>query len=336
MTRTQLNVLEQFMVRFDALKQAASNEPSRVTTFFNQHEPLRKAVTELFELTSLSDFERRIFHTPKKYHVQAPEGFQQAYEDYEEHWQSEIWACIYPFLLEFLNIDVDPSASPVAGTGAKTEVYTPDPNAEDGFDPLHHDGGAAFEMALWAAETLAQYADGEHGVSSDYAAKIGLEAYEYLVGTIGLDVKGAFRRWRNIPIIFMPAHVSNAHGLTEKGSLYDLLDDAVRAHVFGAPAAAIATCRAALEMVLKRHYGLDYQFRDRDGRVRDKGLGELIVLANEKFSFVQGRRLQRLCDDANRVMHNYSQRDRDKFKDEQVVLEFLKTIKFLIEKAPDQ
>jgi hypothetical protein len=71
----------------------------------------------------------------------------------------------------------------------------------------------------------------------------------------------------------MPAHVSNEHGLTEKGSLNDLLDDAVRAYVFGAPAAAIAMCRAALEMVLKRHYG--------QGQWDDvRGLDNLIVLAS--------------------------------------------------------
>ena len=53
----------------------------------------------------------------------------------------------------------------------------------------------------------------------------------------------------------MSALVANRYGASEKGSLLHLLDDAVRAYVSGAPAAAIALCRAALEMVLKRHYG---------------------------------------------------------------------------------
>jgi len=67
---------------------------------------------------------------------------------------------------------------------------------------------------------------------------------------IGIDINGIFRRWREVPPIFMPSPVSNKQG-EEKGSLNDLLDNAVRAYVCGAPAAAIAMCRAVLKMVVK-------------------------------------------------------------------------------------
>jgi hypothetical protein len=109
--------------------------------------------------------------------------------------------------------------------------------------------------------------------------------------------------------------------------LYDLIDDAVRAYVCGAPAAAIAMCRAALEMVLKEHYG--------KGAWNDLLLGKIIVLACQKFNFVDQGRLERLSGDANRILHNYQNRDPMSEHDERTILEFLKTVKFLIQRAPD-
>ena len=77
----------------------------------------------------------------------------------------------------------------------------------------------------------------------------------------------------------MPAHVSNRYGASEKGSLSQLLDDAMRAYVFGAPCTAIVMCRAALEMVFKKHYGR--------GQWENEPLENLIVLASRKYDFVQ-------------------------------------------------
>jgi len=94
----------------------------------------------------------------------------------------------------------------------------------------------------------------------------------------------------------MPAHVSNRYGSSEKGSLLRLLDDAVRAYVFGAPAAAIAMCRAALETVLKRHYG--------GGQWEEEKLGRLVVLASQRYDFVQEKRITPLVHKANRILHD--------------------------------
>jgi hypothetical protein len=124
----------------------------------------------------------------------------------------------------------------------------------------------------------------------------------------------------------MPAHVSNKHGQTEKGSLYDLMDDAVRAYVCGAPAASIAMCRAALEMVFKDHYGKN--------QWDDLKLGKMIVLASQRFEFVDEGRLRRLTSNANSILHNYSNNKRMSEHDEKTILEFMKTVKFLIQRAP--
>jgi len=125
----------------------------------------------------------------------------------------------------------------------------------------------------------------------------------------------------------MPAHVSNKHGLTDKGSLNDLLNDAVRAYVCGAPAAAIAICRAALEMVLKRHYG--------HGKWEDCTLSKMINKADKQYDFVQRNHIQKFVKLSNKILHDYSKEKRMSTDDDRVILEFLKTVKFLIQRAPD-
>ena len=79
-------------------------------------------------------------------------------------------------------------------------------------------------------------------------------------------------------------------------------------------------------MVLKEHYG--------KGRWADCKLGEIIVLASQRFDFVDETRLRRLTSNANGIFHNYSKYARMSEQDEKTILEFLKTVKFLIQRAP--
>jgi hypothetical protein len=108
--------------------------------------------------------------------------------------------------------------------------------------------------------------------------------------------------------------------------LLHLLDDAVRAYVFGAPAAAIAMCRSALEMVLKRHYG--------HGQWENAKLGQLVFLASKQYDFIEKASLRRLVKQGNLILHNYSQIDRLSEQEDQTIRLFLETVKFLIQRAP--
>jgi hypothetical protein len=192
----------------------------------------------------------------------------------------------------------------------------------DYFDPRYHDGG------LWIEEGMEWLR--EHGRKAGLIndSEITADAYNYLTETIGIEVRDVFKRWESVPVVFMPAHVSNQHGVTEKGSLFDLLDDAVRAFVAGAPAAAIAMCRAALELVLRRHYGRG-KWDERDVK-----LGKLIDLTSQRYDHVDKGRLDRLSQRANGILHDYVGQRRLSKEDEGTILEFLKTLKFLIERAP--
>lgn len=342
------NKFEDFILLFKAVKAAAKGSPQRLETFCSQSEPLRKVINNIEDYLRITDFERRVFHgvwdkplphedTNKaqgKYHIQVPAEFEVAWKEYKDEWEPAIQNAKYgngmsiDFNELFGDLDI-----PVSNGGEEDTLPSPDPEFEDDYDPMEHDGGAAYSFLLQLAVHQLD-CDPDWDERRSAVAHIGLSAHDYLENTIGIKISEVFDRWREVPIFFIPTQVSNKYGFSEKGSLFSLLDDAIRAYVAGAPAASIAMCRAALEMVLKQHYGLQYQYKSRDGTLRNKGLGELCVLASERYDFVQDGKLKPLVEKANRVMHNYSKTKQISVEDERTIIQFLKTVKFLIQRAP--
>jgi hypothetical protein len=193
------------------------------------------------------------------------------------------------------------------------------------FDPRRHDGADLIDLLISYLQESIDNNKVEPLIQTSIKLSIG--AFNYLTDTIGLDIEDVFRRWEGVPITFMPAHITDRYGQSGRGSLSDLIDDAVRAYVFGAPAAAVAMCRAALEMVLKQRYG--------KGEWNDGlKLGQIIVLASQKFDFIQEGRLRRLTHNANSILHSYSSHTRMTDQDERTIVEFLRTVEFLIQRAP--
>jgi hypothetical protein len=320
-----LRLTEQFILLFNNLKNAAGGNPQRVRTFYKDSELIRRSLHALDTFLDKTDLERRVFHGPQKLILQVPAEFEAAWNEYDSEWRFQqvldpSWGLeeiLDPTLLP--EVEQRPTEESIPGA--------PDPEEEDSFDPLLHDGGAAIQLGIEQLEIEAQ-----NEAIDDYtervinSCRIACGAYDYLTQTIGLNIPEIFRRWRRAPVIFMPAHVSNRYGASDRGSLLHLLDDAVRAYIFGAPAAAIAMCRAALEMVLKRHYGR--------GQWEDAKLGNLITLASQRYDFIQEKRITPLVQRANRIVHDYTKVDRLSDEDDRTILIFLKTVKFLIQRAP--
>jgi len=200
---------------------------------------------------------------------------------------------------------------------------SPDYESEEDFDPFEHDGGEAIDDVLSYAK------DRGHNGSEpiDNMFRIGSQAFEYIQAATGLDFVAVFRRWSSIPPIFYPNHVLQSMRATPHLSTASLIDDAIKAYVFGARAAAIAMCRAALEDVLKRDYG--------QGKWNEEKLGKIVVLASSKYQrLVDRRRLQYLVRTTNTILHSYSSTRKDDAKEDQVVRDYLIMVKHLIQNAP--
>src|SRR5439155_6570821 len=108
------------------------------------------------------------------------------------------------------------------------EPTIPDPESDSTFDPRYHDLAATIELGISHLNVEADNAFDDYTAN---ACSLTVGAYDYLTETIGLNVGDVFRRWRQVPVVFMPVHVSNRYGGGNKGSLPHLLDDAIRAYV---------------------------------------------------------------------------------------------------------
>ena len=102
----------------------------------------------------------------------------------------------------------------------------------------------------------------------------------------------------------MPTHVAQQQQMSHFGPLTQLFDDAVRAYVCGAKAAAFAMCRALLETVLNQSY-LSGEFTEKDqlGRERNIPLSWLLARAGQRYRFVPIPELSGLVRIANKILH---------------------------------
>jgi hypothetical protein len=231
---TGLSLSEEFIALFNNLKEAAGNSPERVAVFYKDSKAIRDALHALWEFLARTDLERRVFHGQKQFILRAA-GFEAAWQEYDEKWRFRvIWPELPPLsspelpplssdeiakALALLDADVEPDPSPAQKEGswrgeqveaelptAEGEPRDPDPEFDDSFDPVRHDGGAAIELGIWQLDEMAWNEPSDHAKNR---CRLALGAYDYLIETIGLNVHNVFRRWRKVPVVFMPAHVSN-------------------------------------------------------------------------------------------------------------------------------
>ncbi|MBZ0218537.1 MAG: DUF4145 domain-containing protein, partial [Fimbriimonadaceae bacterium] len=237
--------------------------------------------------------------------------------------------------LEELGLHLGPAARTM---DTQDDLFSPEPEFEENFDPLIHNPDLALRLGLDHLEHEVESRENEEWEDSQRIAnkcRIALGAFDYLTRSIGLNIIEIFRRHRLVPQVFVPSHVSNKHGLTEKGSLFDLLEDASRAYVCGAPAASIAMCRAALEMILAEHYGLESTYiHKKSGELRTKPLIKLIVLAERKYARIGSLNLVAQKDRADEILHRYARSNKLTKAEDEAILLFIQTLKSLIQAAP--
>lgn len=323
----KLRLSEQFRRAFEQLKDACDGSPKKLVTFFGDVPKFGRLASKVDNIAGQIERVQRY----RKTHPQISSEFIQDWKDYLYKWRKEIDYVVSTELLASLDFEVGTFEDfQKDGSVNFRSLSAPNPDFEDEFRPEAHDGGAAFSGLMVEIQQDAEYFRDIGEDACDTKANtldVGRQALEYFENTIGIDISRAFERWNRIPAVFVPSHVSDRHGLTEKGSLYDLFDEAVRAYIAGAPAAAVAMCRALLEMVLRDHY-----LRGPDGQGGD--LHGVINLAAARYDFLNASKLHQLRMNANDLLHNYSAQSVRSLDDEKTVLAFFRDLKFYIEKAP--
>ncbi len=176
------------------------------------------------------------------------------------------------------------------------------------FDPLNDDPASLMDR-------LKEYIVDRSSDAEFYDKATG--AWYFYEESIGLDLKGIYRRWKNSPELFIPIHV---HATTNTERLIDLYNEAVKSFTFGNKVASIVMCRALMEHILKKYYG-----------IQEKNLEKIIVLAERKFPNLQKLSMRSKKNIANDILHDYEKKSNT---EDESVIGFLKTIKFLVQQIP--
>jgi len=155
-------------------------------------------------------------------------------------------------------------------------------------------------------------------------------ALKWIRESVGLDLPEVERRWKEIPPIIVPKHVSDQHGIEDPRSLFGYLDQVRLAYIIGADLAAISMCRATTEILIRFHYNMYDQTR----------LGKLVESTQNKleFSFLRRHNLGAKIQKANHILHVNKEDikvDIDHRSESQaLVRDWIITLRKMIERAP--
>ena len=323
---TRLSMSEQFCVLFENLK-AAAGTPQRMLTFYGESKAVRDACRALLKFLSESGLEHALLYGRRGKVVPSRRvAFEAGWRDYVENWR---------FRLSHDDDDLGPlldddesEAWESYWKAAHIELILPSAAPEMELES-GGEGSATIGQGIEDLRAILNfYLDFQRGYKEsdelnelEHGCSAALFALNHLIDTIGLDIPSVFRRWRNVPVTLMPAHVSNRYGASDRGSLPRLLDDAIRAYLFGAPAAAFAMCRAAYKMIKKEHYP-------------PGELNNVIIKASIEYEFISIEKIRIYITTANKVLHNYNHKRTLTSEDDRTLRDFITTLKFLIERAP--
>lgn len=259
----------EFMANFQELKRRVNSKPSNVV-WMARNDP------DLEELTAnicRADNQITRAKISDKFFSNLPPAFPALYGEFDRKYRNVVFKAASSFtkkrddeILQLIEGDIEKFLQCLRDRGIE-------PCAPEEFDPMRDDPVSEFENAF---ATLGDMVEASPGDDFGDSLNKGITAWDFLCEKIGIDLSDIWQRWQAIPITFIPKHVSDHHGLTEAGSLYNQLSEVHRAYTFGCEASAIALCRTLMELVLRKHYGCE-----------DERLEDVISFAEQKYRHCQ-------------------------------------------------
>jgi len=315
--------IEQFLTLFGSLREKCRGVPTRLGWLAAESATTARLLSDVYDAAQTLDLSLK---RHSKYLVAPPRDFLGALKEWRDRWESLVSRLTAPARERRAAEIVGLIRDAAKGGGHSNQLfdeYYEKANPYHPFDPSRDNAVANIESAL---ETALDFAGASSEVILDddnslfQKCEKGWGAWIYLANVVGIDFDKVIKRWVALDMVVIPKHVSDAHGLTEPGSMFDLLRQAQIAFMVGANMAALALCRALMELVLLRNYGCE------PGRLKD-----VVAIAGQKYPHVRPLRLDQLRAQANEVLHaktgKFSLGDDD-------ILRFLCDLKVLIERAP--
>jgi len=306
-TESSNNILfERFLVNFNKLKSLVKDAPQRIEikATNERNYKFKKLVVDLMlDEQKIVDFGKNLID--KRFTV--PTGYEQAKSDFLRYKEviSKVGRRTIRTCFDKINVVAEKNdiiiPAWVGDVIRKEEFYNFKPDF--------------FWIEISLENSIVMNEDnGEMKESYEHALK-SLNFLESEV--VGSDFDTLYGRWKETPSIFVPEHVATHNPQT----LYTLYAEVVRTYTSGNFLACIAMCRALFEHILINYYGAN-----------GKDLEEKISNSESKFESLRELRLQNKRRKANRILHNY----RGENIENKIVLNFIKTVKALIEKIPQK
>lgn len=251
---TLLPFFNAFQRALDSLKQRCADDPKRLDFLLRNDEDVRRTVGWLY-------FEVQRFETlrsQRRYMAAPPPWFKARMDEYRERWANEVDRLYGALTLDALLAE----ESSVTGLSFN-EIYNPAPSflkqqvrVYREFSPGLKEGDDAIDqimLHLYDANGLDDLDNSPDGTDWGWMLK-GVEAWDFFHDEVQLDFKGIEDRWRRLPRAYVPAHLSKVSAGRPYSAVAELLNDAINAYLVGAYAAAVVTCRAVIEHMLKEAY----------------------------------------------------------------------------------
>lgn len=311
-------ITEDFVKHLSILKERSGNSPQGIKRALECDHQVASSIRELETIISLIEWHRN--NSKHRFIVQAHPKFSEVLKDYRERWQVSARITLQDWEDERDGREKMSASRIVRELNEISEKLESsgvvDEDEEWDFDPEEHSAAAHIEGM---ADYIGERADDELFFSRAKGA------WDWLVNTVGVDLSTVEKRWREFPIIIIPEHVSNAHGLTEPRSLYRYLTDIRLAYMIGADLAAISMSRAATEILIRYHYNNDPK----------TPLTRLVKETQKRreFAFLRPLNLVGKIEDGNNILH-FNEDIRNPDRNRAIVRDWVKALQIMIANAP--
>ncbi|HEX9660648.1 MAG TPA: hypothetical protein VGB27_00050 [Candidatus Binatia bacterium] len=278
-----------FQAAFESLKKYTGNNPERLW-LARENPDLKKTVQKLGQL--MQQISSSMPQLSQRYEPNVPRGFKETLDDYVSRYHEPVAKLHEEFsrvnLVEL--VKVSPEKSLVTENRSR-KGWEPDEFDRD-FDNA---GYCLWELFSRLEERTIFIEDGRPDDPDwENLVNVALGAWDYL-RMQGVDLYEISERLKKLPFFLIGEEISRDYTDSTKLSLFSLLQNAIQAYVCGAPLAAAAMCRAIGELVLKRHYGLDFSAKAQ--------LKEIIKKVEKKFPQLQQHELYTTYDRVNEILH---------------------------------
>ena len=297
------DLFEKFLIDFNKLKKLVGNTPQRVE--------IKAANEEGYEfkrlVVDLMLRYKKIDNNINKRTITVPDGFNKAKREFSNY---------HDAISKVGHETLKKCSEIIDRVAGENDIKIPSWFYDVLKKEVFYGFEANFEWIYYALENMiCSYNDNDLKDNYEHALK-SLEFLEQEV--LGKNLSTLYNRWKSILPVFIPRHVVAKNPET----LLKLYDEAIRTYVSGNYVACIAMCRSLFEYILIKYYGAKIK--------TDDDLSAIISQAQKKYEFLNKLGLHKKRIKANDLIHNYNGENIE----DKTVLDFIKTVKSLIEGIP--